>query len=147
MKLDHAELAGVQIGFPPSLGIQMTVVLNVTNPNSYDVAVRAFRGQTVMNDKYTVPINWNPGGDGVWLPANQTTQVRVLATVPIQTALAVTHEAVTGVVNYKVTGKADVTATKSLKIEKDNYAVDEKGQFSKQLIDASIAAIGIPFMH
>lgn len=147
MKLDHAEMSGVQIGFPPSLALQMTVVLNVTNPNSYDVAVRAFRGQAVMNDKYNVPINWNPGGDGVWLPANQTTQVRVLTTVPVNVALATTHEAVTGVVNYHVTGKADVTATKTLKLEKDDYEVDEKGQFSKQLIDASIAAIGIPFMR
>ena len=59
-----------------------------------------------------------------------------------------THEAVTGTVNYHVTGKADVTAgTKTLQLEKDNYAVDEKGQFNKSLIDASIAAIGIPFMH
>ena len=34
MKVNHAELQGVQLGFPPSLMVQMTVVLDVTNPNT-----------------------------------------------------------------------------------------------------------------
>src|ERR1700754_502799 len=83
MKVNHAEMQGVQLGFPPSLAVQMTVVLDVTNPNSYDVAVRAMRGQVSFFDRYTMPIDFRPGGDGVWFPSGQTTQVRVPTSVPI----------------------------------------------------------------
>jgi hypothetical protein len=53
----------------------------------------------------------------------------------------------TGVVKYHVKGKADVTATRTLQIEKDNYEVDEDGTFARQQIEASVAALGIPFMR
>ena len=147
MKVNHAEMQGVQLGFPPSLAVQMTVVLDVTNPNSYDVAVRAMRGQVSFYDRYTMPIDFRPGGDGVWLPSGQTTQVRVPTSVPIDLALRITHEALTGTVPYHVVGKADVTATRSLKVESDDYSVDERGEISRQVIEASIAAIGVPFMR
>ncbi|MBX3227834.1 MAG: hypothetical protein KIT84_22760 [Labilithrix sp.] len=147
MKVHHAEMAGVQVGFPPSLAVQMTVVLDVTNPNSYDVAVRAMRGNVTFMDRYTLPINWSPGGEGVWLPADRTTQVRVPTAIPIDLALQLTREAMTGVVKYHVVGKADVTATRTLKIEKDDYEVDESGSIARQQIEASIAALGIPFMR
>ena len=147
MKVNHAEMQGVQLGFPPSLMIQMTVVLDVTNPNSYDVAVRAMRGTCTFHDRYTMPINWAPGGEGVWLTANNTTQVRVPVTIPIDLALTLMREAMTGVVKYRVKGRADVTATRSLKVEKDDYEVDEVGQIARQQIEASVAALGIPFMH
>lgn len=147
MKLHHAELQGVQFGFPPSVAVQMTVVLDVFNPNSYDVAVRAMRGTVTFNDRYTMPINWAPGGEGVWLPANQTTQVRVPCAVPVDIALRLTREALTTTVPYRVVGKADVTATRSLKIESDDYSVDEKGEIARQQIEASIAALGIPLLR
>ena len=43
--------------------------------------------------------------------------MRVPASVPVDLALRITREAMTGVVPYRVVGKADVTATRSLKIE------------------------------
>jgi hypothetical protein len=67
--------------------------------------------------------------------------------VPVDLALRITREAMTGVVPYRVVGKADVTATRSLKIESDDYSVDERGEISRQVIEQSIAAIGVPFMR
>jgi hypothetical protein len=147
MKVNHAEMAGVQLGFPPSLAVQMTVVMDVYNPNGYDVAVRAMRGLVTFSDRYSMPINFQAQGDGLWLAASTTTQIRVPTSVPIDLALQITREALTGIVPYHVVGKADVTATRSLKIEADDYSVDERGQIARQQIEASIAALGIPIMH
>jgi hypothetical protein len=147
MKVNHAEVSGVQLGFPPSLAIQMTVVLDVFNPNSYDVAVRAMRGNVTFQDQYSMPIDFKAAGDGVWLPASQTTQVRVPVAVPVDLALRITHGAISGTVPYHVVGKADVTATKSLKIEKDDYSVDEKGELARNVIEQSIASMGIPLLR
>ncbi|HVH44925.1 MAG TPA: LEA type 2 family protein [Labilithrix sp.] len=147
MKVHHAEMAGVQFGFPPSVAVQMTVVMDVFNPNGYDVAIRAMRGQVTFHDRYSMPIDFRAPGEGVWLPADRTTQVRVPASVPVDLALRITREALTGVVPYRVIGKADVTATRSLKIESDDYSVDERGQIARQQIEASIAALGVPLMR
>jgi len=147
MKVHHAEVTGVRFGFPPSVALQMTVVLDVYNPNSYDVAVRAVRGTVTFHNRYTLPVDFRPGGEGVWLPAKTTTQVRVPTTVPVDLAMTLTREAFTGTVPYRFIGKADVTATRSLKIEKDDYSVDEKGEIHRQIIDNSIAALGIPFVR
>jgi hypothetical protein len=146
MKVHHAEVTGVQLGFPPQLAVQMTVVLDVFNPNSYDVAVRGMRGTVSFFERYTLPIDFRPGGDGVWLASDRITQVRVPVAVPVDLALRLTREAYTGSVPYRVTGHADVTATRSFKIEKDDYTVDERGEVSRQVIEQSVAAIGIPML-
>lgn len=145
MKVHHAEMQGVHIGFPPSLQVQMTVVMEVYNPNGYDVAVRGMRGTVSFFDRYTMPIDFRPGGEGIWLASEKTTQVRVPTSVPVELALRITREAMTGSVPYRVVGKADVTATRSLQLEKDDYSVDERGEISRQVIEQSIAAIGMPF--
>jgi hypothetical protein len=147
MKVHHAEVSGVQFGFPPQLAVQMTVVLDVYNPNSYDVAVRAMRGTVTFHEKYTVPIDFRAPGEGVWLTSKATTQVRVPQAVPIDLALRITREAITGTVPYRVVGKADVTATRSFKIESDDYSVDEKGEIARSVIEQSIMSIGIPILH
>jgi hypothetical protein len=54
----------------------MTVV-DVYNPNSYDVAIRAMRGQVVMGNNYSLPVDFRPPGNGVWLTSSRTTSVRV----------------------------------------------------------------------
>jgi hypothetical protein len=123
------------MGAPPNL--MMTVVLQVTNPNSYDVAVRAMRGQVIMADRYGFPIDWRPA-QAVWMAADQTTVVRVPVVLPIPIAWQVLQEAVaTPIVGYRVIGTADVTGTRTFQIEQDNYAVDERGSISR----AEIAAV------
>jgi hypothetical protein len=37
-----------------------------------------------------------------------------------------------------VIGTADVTATRTFKIEKDNYSVDEVGSFNRQQLEMAI---------
>jgi hypothetical protein len=147
MKVHHAEVQGVQFGFPPSMAVQLTVVLDVYNPNSYDVAIRAVRGMVTFHDRYTLPVDFRPTGDGVWLPADRMTPVRVPTAVPIDLALRITREAYTGTVPYRFIGKADVTATRTFKIESDDYSVDERGQIHRQVIEQSVAALGIPFLR
>ncbi len=134
MHLDHAEISGVQLAtMPPSLGIVMTVVIDVYNPNSYDVAVRAVRGQTVFANQYPLPVMFQAPPDGVWMPAGQTTAVRVPVTVPLQLAFTLVQQGMNApVIPYHFSGTADVTATRTFQLEKDNYAVDEDGLITRE---------------
>jgi hypothetical protein len=136
MHLNHAEISGVQLAtIPPS--VIMTVVVDVNNPNAYDVAIRAMRGQAVMAGKYTVPIDFRPPGDGLWLPAGQTTQVRTPVAIPVNIAIALVGEAIASpTIQYRIVGKADVTGTRTLQVEKDNYEVDEPGTITREQIQA-----------
>lgn len=139
MKLNHAEISGMRIAFPPSIGIVMTAVVDVYNPNGYDVAVRAMRGQIVMADKYIVPLDFRASGDGVWLGSEATTQMRVPVNIPVPMALAMIGEAFAAVtIPFRITGSADVTASRTFKIEKDNYSVNEIGSISRQQIEAAL---------
>ncbi len=133
MHLNHAEISGVQLAtLPPSIDIVMTLVLDVYNPNGYDVAVRAVRGQTVLADRYPLPVDYRAPGEGLWLPSHQTTSVRVPLSVPVPLAFQLVQQAMASpVIPYRFQGKADVTATRSLQLEKDNYGVDESGTVTR----------------
>lgn len=138
MRLRYAEVTGVRVSFPPALGVLMKLVVDVYNPNSYDVAVRAVRGRVTMADRYAMPVDFKAQGDGIWLPAGRTTQVAVPVDVPIQIALAVLRESTaTAEIPYRFVGRADVTATRTFELEKDDYSVDARGTVSrKQIQDA-----------
>ncbi len=138
MHLNHAEISGFQVAtFPPS--VVMTVVVDVFNPNGYDVAIRAMRGQVIMADKYTIPLDYRPPGDGLWLPAGRTTQVSTPVAIPVNLAIALVGEAFASpTISYRLVGKADVTGTRSFQIEKDDYALDEPGTVTREQIQAII---------
>jgi len=140
MHLNHAEISGVQLAtMPPSIDVVMTIVLDVYNPNSYDVAVRAVRGQTVMAERYPLPVDYKAPGDGLWLPAHQTTSVRVPLSLPLPLAFQLVQQALASpVIGYRFQGTADVTATRSLQLEKDNYGVDESGSVTRDQMMAVI---------
>ena len=146
MRLDHSELNGIQLAtLPASIGIQMTVVLAVTNPNGYDVAIRAVHGQTIMAGKYPLPVELQEPGEGVWLPAKQTTLVRVPVMLPFPLALQLLQETMTSpTVSYRFTGKADVTATRAFGIQKDDYGVDEQGTLTREQMMAVVPAFAVP---
>lgn len=145
MHLNHAEISGVQLGFPPSIAVTMTAVVDVYNPNSYDVAIRAMRGRVVMANRYTLPIDFRAQGDGVWLAADTTTTVRVPVSIPVDLAVTLVREAFTSpTILFRITGRADVTATRTFKIEKDDYEVDESGSLDRQAVEASIRGVFIP---
>jgi hypothetical protein len=153
MKVNHAEVTGMQIGFPPAVNVVLTIVLDVYNPNSYDVAIRAVRGQTVLAGRYTLPVDFqaaqqSPNGQGVWLRSDTLTQVRVPVVVPADLALTLLRETMTTQwVAYRFVGTADVTATRSLKIEKDGYSISENGFFARQQLEFTIAGMNIPLPH
>jgi hypothetical protein len=142
MRLNHAEISGFQAAtFPPSLGVLMTVVVDVYNPNSYDVAIRAMRGTVTMAEKYPLTLDFRAPPEGVWMAAGKTTSMRVPIAIPIELALLLLRESyLAPTIAYRVTGSADVTGTRTLQIEKDNYAVDERGTITREQIAAIIPA-------
>ena len=135
MRLNHAEITGVRIALPPSLGLLMTVYVDVYNPNSYDVAVRAVRGQVLLARRYSLPVNYQAPGDGAWLRAGTTTSVTVPVDVPVPVGMAVLAEyAMTPTIPYHFTGRADVTAGRTLRLETDDYSVNADGLVARQQI-------------
>jgi hypothetical protein len=134
MHLNHAEISGVSLGtLPPSIDVVMTVVLDVYNPNGYDVAIRAVRGRTLLATRYPVNVDYRAPGDGVWLPARQTTMVRVPMSVPVPLALQLVQESFASpLIPYHFDGRADVTATSTLKVERDDYEVSEDGTVTRE---------------
>ena len=145
MKLNHAEISGVQVGFPLQVAVVMRVVVDVYNPNPYDVAIRAVRGQTVIADRYTLPVDFRADGQGVWLPSKHTTTMAVPVNVPVQVGLMVLRDAYGAPgVSYRFTGKADVTATRTFQLEKDDYSVDEKGTIPRQQLELALRSVPVP---
>jgi len=147
MHLNHAEISGAQLAtFPPSIGILMTVVVDVYNPNSYDVAIRAMRGQVVMGNNYSLPVDFRPPGTGVWLGADRTTSVRVPITMPLDLGLLLLRDSASApFIPYRLMGRADVTASNTFRVESDDWAVDEQGTISRQQIAAIIPnSLGMP---
>ena len=139
VELDHAEISGVRVAFPPSVSIQLTVYLSVHNPNSYDVAIRAVRGQVLLAYHYTLPVDLRANGDGIWLGASSTTSVPVPVTIPGDLALALLRETLTTpAIAYEFVGRADVTASRTLQLEKDDYSVSEAGSVSREQLERSI---------
>jgi len=140
MHLNHAEISGANLAaYPPALAVVLTVVIDVYNPNSYDIAVRAMRGQVTMAEQFTVPIEFRPSGQGVWLGASTTTSLRVPVTIPIPMGLAVLRTSVAQeLIPYRVVGRADVTASRTFQVERDDYSVDERGTVSRGQIAAVI---------
>ena len=139
MRLSHADVTGFRISFPPAAGVLMNVVVAVYNPNSYDVAVRAVRGHVVLNDRHTLPVNFRAQGDGVWLPSDRTTRVTVPVDVPLDIALSVLRESqMVQQIPFTFAGRADVTATRTFKLEEDDYSVNERGFISRQQIQDAV---------
>ena len=139
MRLRHAEISGFQIAFPPSLGITLTVVVDVTNPNDYDVAVRAVRGQVMLANRYPLPVDFRAPGQGVWLPSGRTTSVRVPVSMPGQLAAALVREwYASPMIPYRFSGRADVTATRTFQLERDDYSVDAYGSISRWHMESAL---------
>lgn len=139
MRLNHAEVSGVNLGPPAGLAVVLVTVVDVYNPNSYDVAVRAVRGTVTFADRYTLPLDFRAPGEGLWLGSDRSTQIRVPVAVPLDLAITLARETYTQpVVGFRISGRADVTATRTFKIEKDDYAIDERGTFSREQLTLAL---------
>lgn len=128
MQLHHAEIRSANV-----VGIGMEVFFSVYNDNSFDVQVRTVRVQTVLQGRYTLPgLEYSPNA---WLPSERTVIVNAPVTIPwplVPPLLAETFSKPS--ISYRVKGGADVTATRSLKIESDNYPVDESGSIPRAAV-------------
>src|SRR5205085_10013693 len=97
------------------------------------------RGTLVLQDRYTLPIDYRPGGEGVWLGSSATTPVSIPVPIPVDLALTLLRETyTTPQIGFRLIGAADVTATRTFKIEKDNYSVDERGLVTRQEMEAAL---------
>ena len=144
MHLNHAEISGLQFATVPP-GLVMTLVIDVHNPNSYDVAVRAVRGQTVLANQFPLPVYFQAPPDGIWLAAGQTTPMRVPVTMPMPLAWTLVQQSLMSpTIPYRFIGTADVTATRTLQLEKDNYSVDEVGALTRADMLAVLPASLVP---
>ena len=161
VRFNHAELNGVGFtGFPPRLTVALTTVVDVTNGNSFDIAVRGMRGTAIMADRYPLPIDFHPGApkpglfgtgtaatpdQGLWLRAGQTTPMRLPVDLPIELAAALLREGWNApVVEFHVVGTVDVTGTSSLQVKKDNFPVDLRGVITRQQILGVVPAAFLP---
>jgi hypothetical protein len=130
MHLNHAEVRGLQLTLPPS--VQMVIVVDVHNPNSFDVAVRAMRGTITLAGKYPLAVNFVPPGEGQWLASDAITPLRIPVAIPLDVALKISLEAVSSpTIPFRFSGKADVTASRTFKVDENDYAMDEVGQITR----------------
>jgi hypothetical protein len=140
--IHHAEVRGMS-----AYGLGVTIFLQIQNDNAYDVQLRNVHCNVTFGRGNTLgPIDFQPN---TWLPANQTTLVPVPVNVPWQLLPALAAETSGSyAIPYHVNGMADVTATRTFGIDRNNYPIDEGGSVPRQMvIDAarSMSPIPLPF--
>ncbi|MBK8255357.1 MAG: LEA type 2 family protein [Polyangiaceae bacterium] len=128
IRLHHADIQGASLG-----GAVVDVVIEIQNPNSYDIKLRDLTAETTFAGKYQLPpIVLHPD---LWLPSGQTTQVHVPTTLPWLMIPGILAETMLSPkVTYHVRGTANVTATRTFGIEEDNYPIDLQGEMPRQLM-------------
>jgi hypothetical protein len=126
LRLHHAEIRSASF-----TGIGLDVYLSVNNPNSFDIEIRNVRAALTFADKYSLPeISHSPNK---WLPAGQSTVVRVPVVIPYMLMPNLVNEVQHApILRYTVKGSADVTAVRALGVEKDDYPIDEAGSIARQ---------------
>jgi LEA14-like dessication related protein len=134
--LHHADLKEVSLQ-----GLDLKVVIQIHNPNAYDVEVRAVHAQVTIAGKYKLePMDLQPNK---WLPAGETTLIAVPVYIPWPMVPGLIAETLgTPDVKYRVQGSADVTATRTFGIEKNNYPLDEEASLPRQVfVDLSSGTV------
>jgi LEA14-like dessication related protein len=136
--VDHAEVRSASLQ-----GVGVIVVLRVTNPNAFDVQVRRVHASVTINGRYPMPdIDVSPNQ---WLPAHQTTYVQVPTFVPIMYVPGLIAETVGAPqIRYHVSGSADVTATRTFGVQKDDYPLDEDGWIPREVFVGAARSV-LPF--
>lgn len=133
MHVNGAQIEGasVTLGLPPSIGAIMRVYVYGENQNSFDIQIRGVRGEVqMMNGRYRLPVSM---ALGTWLPSDRSTPFSFNVNIPVQTGLAILREsALMTCVPYTLQGVADVTATSTFRLDKDNYPVSQSGCIPRQ---------------
>lgn len=128
VRLHQASFQGASL-----TGATLDVVIEIHNPNSFDIQVRDVTAETTFASRYTLPaITLHPNQ---WLPAGQSTQVHVPTTLPWLMIPGILAETILSPkVTYRVRGSANVTATRTFGIEEDNYPIDLQGEMPRQIM-------------
>lgn len=136
------KLYGARITHATPYGVGLTMQMAVENHNSIDVMVRDVRADVVLAKSYRLPtVVVSPNQ---WLPANRSTLVQVPVIVPWNLVAPLLGTTVTSsTISYKVWGSANVTATRALEIDWDDYKLEKEGKFYRQEL---VAAAGRGFL-
>lgn len=128
VRLHHADVRGAAL-----TGAVLDVVIEIHNPNSYDIKLRDLTAETTFAGLYKLPpIVLHPDQ---WLPSGQATQVHVPVTLPWLMLPGILAETMLAPrVTYEIRGSVNVTATRTFGIEEDNYPIDLKGEMPRQII-------------
>ncbi|MEQ9323796.1 MAG: hypothetical protein RIF41_31825, partial [Polyangiaceae bacterium] len=125
-------------------GIGMVMVMKIRNDNAFDIQVRNVAANVVIGESFRMPtVRTSPN---VWLRANSVTLVDVPMTVPWGTVMPLLSRTVgSATIEYRAKGFADVTATSTFMIDRNDYKFDEEGKVSRvELVQAAIRG-GFPF--
>jgi LEA14-like dessication related protein len=125
VQLDRAQVSNVSL-----YGVGLDVLVRVNNTNSFDVMVRDVNAQVTINNKYSLaPMRLSPNQ---WLASDKTTLVAVPVVIPWTVVPGLLAETIgRDTLTYRVTGTADVTATKLLQVQRNNHPLNEEGKLSR----------------
>ncbi len=131
-----ARIAGVDAG-----GVQFLLFVAVDNENNFDIQVRGVRATVVIEDRYNLPpVVAQPN---VWLRAGTSTTVQVPMRIPFNMVQPLLNTTLgKRELKYRVVGAADVTATSSLRIDFDDYKMDDEAKMNRNDL-ASLAINGL----
>lgn len=125
VSLHHTEVRGLS-----SSGLALVAVMEVENENAFDVEVRGVRADVTIAGRYRLePIDVQPHK---WIPADGKVKVAVPVTVPWSIVPGLLAETVSAShVPYRVHGTADVTASRSLRVKRSHYPIDQEGEIPR----------------
>lgn len=137
------ELHSAQINGIGLVGVGMNVKVRVNNTNNFDVQVRDVNVTVTVAERYTLPpIQYSPN---IWLGSDQTTVVDVPVVIPWNLVPALLSQTFgKEKLAYHVKGTADVTATRLLNVQRNNYPIDEDGEVPRAALVAA-ARLKLPY--
>lgn len=128
VQVQHAQITGIDL-----TGIRVNVVIRIRNPNSFDILVRNIQAQTTIAGAYQLPpINMQPN---VWLPANNTSFLTAPVVIPWHMVPGVLSATLGNeYIAYQVSGLADVTASRSFKLNVNQEPLEDHGVISREMM-------------
>lgn len=138
------DLYGARVQTVSPMGVGMVMVMKIRNDNPFDIQVRNVAANVIIGDSFRMPtVRTSPN---VWLRASSVTLVDVPMTVPWPTLMPLLSRTVgSATIEYRAKGFADVTATSTFQIDRNDYKFDEEGKVSRvELVQAAIRG-GFPF--
>ncbi len=139
------QLWGTQVRNAGPPGLSLNMIMRVKNDNAFDIQIRTVRANVVLDGRYPLPpIMASPN---TWLRAGQTTQVVVPVTIPWSIVPGLTASAARKpFLTFRVVGSADVTGTRLLKINRDDWRMSDQGRVSSLELLAAAGRGHLPML-